>query len=195
MPTAVDALIQRQDAVLAFLRENGQVSLALDFEDSYRPLLVLACGSLFETHLTDHLVEFARAASDPRIAEFVRNKGLKRQYHTLFSWDQANINQFLGLFGEPFRAAVSTAINSDENLVQGMRGFLQLGAERNKIAHTNLSAISPELTIEEIKQRYASAWNFLQFLCGKLAVAPAPAPAPAPEVLQPPPQPQPAPAG
>jgi hypothetical protein len=174
MPTAVEALIQRQDAVLAFLRDNGQLSLAIDFEESYRPLLVLACGSFFETHLTDHLCAFARAVSDPRIAEFLKNKALKRQYHSLFNWEQANINQFLGLFGEEYKAAISGAINSDEKLVRGMRNFLQLGSERNKVAHSNLSALSPDLTIDEIKQRYSDAWVFLQFLCSTLnAVRPA----------------------
>ncbi len=169
MTTAVEALIQRQDAVLAFLRDNGQLSLAIDFEDGYRPLLVLACGSFFESYLTDHLCNFARELSDPRIAEFLKNKALKRQYHTLFNWEAANISQFVAMFGEEYKAATNGAINSDDKLNQGMRNFLQLGAERNRIAHSSLSAISPDLTIDEIKQRYFDAWAFLQFLCGTLA--------------------------
>jgi hypothetical protein len=182
MTTAVEALIQRQDAVLAFLRDNGQVSLAIDFEESYRPLLVLVCGSFFESHLTDHLSAFARKVSDPRIAEFLKNKALKRQYHTLFSWEQANINQFLGLFGEEYKATTSGTINADEKLIRGMRNFLQLGAERNKVAHSHLSAISPDLTIDEIKQRYSDAWAFLQFLCSTLSAIQPPEEPPAPAV-------------
>ena len=168
MPTAVDALIERQDAVLAFLRESGQISLAIDFEDTYRPLLVLACGSFFETYLTDHLCTFALEASDSRLAAFLKNKGLKRQYHTLFDWERSNVNAFLGLFGEDYKSATRQTIESNEKLAQGMRNFLQLGAERNRIAHINLSAISPDLTLDEIKQRYSSAWAFLQFLCSTL---------------------------
>jgi len=170
MATAVEALIQRQDAVLAFLRDNGQLSLAIDFEGSYRPLLVLACGSFFESYLTDHLCSFTLKSSDPRVAAFIKNKSLKRQYHTLFNWEQANINQFLGFFGEEYKAATIAAINSDKDLLQGMRDFLQLGSARNSVAHSNLSALSPDLTIEDIKQLYSRAWTFLKFLCNTLDV-------------------------
>lgn len=118
--------------------------------------------------MTDHLCDFARAVADPRIAEFLKNKALKRQYHSLFDWERANVNQFLGLLGEDYKAATAALITADESLAQGMRHFLQLGAERNKIAHS-VSAISPDLTIGEIKQRYDNAWRFLQFLCSTLS--------------------------
>jgi hypothetical protein len=169
MPTAVEALTERQDAVLVFLREAGQISLAIEFEESYRKLLVMACGSFFEAHLTDHLCDFALAVADLRIAQLVKNKGLKRQYHSLFTWDAANVNTFLGLFGEEFKTSVAREIVTENGLMLGMRSFLLLGSERNKLAHGNLGAVSTDLTIDEIKRHYDAAWNFLQFLCGKLA--------------------------
>ena len=170
MATAIDNLVQRQDAVLSFLRQANQLSMALDFEDSYRKLLVMACGSQFETYLVAHICDYAKVAADERIAELVKNKAMSRQYHSLFKWDAANVNSFLGVFGETYKGRVSKQLASDEVLMKGVRDFLQIGAERNRLAHGNLGEISPDLTVEEIKEKYQSAWGFLQYLTSTLVL-------------------------
>ena len=168
MATVIDRLVERQDAVLNFLREANQLSMAMDFEDSYKKLLIMTCGSWFESYLINHICDFAKSAADPRISELVKNKALNRQYHTLFKWDAANINQFLGMFGEAYKQRVSAVLNEDIVLTKGMRDFLQIGVERNRLAHGNLGEISPDLTVQEIKDKFYSAWLFLQFLTSTL---------------------------
>lgn len=170
MSTAIDYLIKRQDAVLDFLRDSNQLSMALDFEDSYKKLLIMACGSLFESHLVTHICDFAKSGSDIRIAELVKNKALNRQYHSLFKWDAANINHFLGVFGDVYKERISAELGANERLTEGMRNFLQLSAERNRLAHGNLGEISPDLTVQEIKDKFYSAWSFLGYLSGTLTV-------------------------
>src|SRR5258708_2033077 len=170
MATAIDRLVERQDAVLNFLRDSNQLSMALDFEDSYRKLLVMACGSLFESYLLAHIYDFARSSSDIRVAEFVKNKALNPQYHTLFKWDAANVNQFLGVFGEAYKQRISTELNANVSLNQGVRDFLQIRAERNRLAHGILGEIAHDLTVQEIKDKFYSAWSFLQYLAGPLTI-------------------------
>lgn len=171
MTTAIDLLIERHDRILAALQGGGEISDGLVFEDSYKKLLILACGSFFESHLVTHLNEFARSAADPRIAAFVRNKALSRQYHTLFDWDGVrNVNRFLALFGDEHKKQVVSKIASDPQLEPAMHAFLLVGAERNRLAHGNLAALSPDLTVAEIKEKYRQAWLFLQFLCSELSV-------------------------
>lgn len=174
MATAIDRLVERQDAVLKFLSDANQLSMALDFEDSYKKLLVMACGSLFEFHLITHINSFVGRSSDIRVAELVRNKALSRQYHTLFKWDASNVNSFLGVFGENYKQRVSVELNANASLTTGMRNFLQIGAERNRLAHGNLGEISPDLTVQEIKEKFYSAWAFLQYLTSTLEIAPSP---------------------
>jgi hypothetical protein len=170
MSTAIDRLVERQDAVLTFLRDSSQLSMALDFEDSYKKLLIMACGSLFETHLVNHICDFARVAADPRIAELVKNKALSRQYHTLFNWEAANVNQFLSVFGDVYKQRISGELAASAALTRGMRDFLQIGAERNRLAHGNLGEISPDLTVQEIKDKFYSAWSFVSYVTGTLAI-------------------------
>lgn len=171
MATAIDRLIERHDCILAALTSASEISDALVFEDTYKKLLILACGSFFEDHLVTHLCDFARRAADPRVAELVRNKALSRQYHTLFDWDGArNVNRFLGLFGEDHKRKVGAKIAADRELDSAMQAFLLVGAERNRLAHGNLAVLSPDLTVEEIKSKYRDAWTFLQYLCQELSV-------------------------
>jgi hypothetical protein len=169
MTTAIDLLIERHDAVLNFLRESNETSMALDFEDSYKKLLVLTCSSLFESLLINSIYDFAKNSSDDaRIAELVRNKALSRQYHTFFDWDKTNVNKFLGVFGEGYKQDVVENLNINESLMQGMRDFLQIGALRNRLVHGNLVEASPDLTVLEIKEKFYSAWVFLEYLSGTL---------------------------
>lgn len=165
--TVIDALASRNDAIVGFLREKGEVSLALDAEANFKKLLVMACGSFFEEQLTGVLEAFAGRSGEARLAAFVRNKALKRQYHSLFKWDAANVNGFLGLFGEVFAKKVTKELADSEELTRSMRSFLWLGERRNQLAHGNIAAVPIDETKDEILEKFSAAWKFVRYVAAE----------------------------
>jgi hypothetical protein len=172
MPTVIDALISRQDAILSYLRGQHEISLALELEANFKKLLIIACGSYFEAELINCLEMYADKNAEQRLFALIRNKALKRQYHTMFDWDEGrNANKFLSMFGMEFKESVAREIRDTEVCQKAMIDFLALGAERNVLAHGNLAALGVDKTLEEIKKMYASASHFVSFLQAKFPVS------------------------
>ena len=69
--------------------------------DTYKKSLLLSVASFFEATITKAIHDYVdkKSRQTPEIVAFVDNKAIKRQYHTFFSWDGNNANQFFGLFG------------------------------------------------------------------------------------------------
>jgi hypothetical protein len=171
MATVIDGLIERHEQILAYLRERGELSLALEVESNFKKLLVMACGSFFETEIIGCLENYAAANAETRLCALIKNKALKRQYFTMFDFDEGkNANRFLSLFGAEFKDRVSEEIRTHAGHSAAMRDFLMLGSERNQLAHGNLAALSIDLTLEEIKQMYQRAFLFVGLLQSKFSV-------------------------
>ena len=174
MATVIDGLIHRQEEILAFLKESGELSLALEFESNLKKLLVMACGSYFESEVISWLEQYSSENAEPRLCSLIRNKALKRQYFTMFDFEAGtNANRFWGLFGADFKESVSREISQDQTHERAIRDFLKLGLERNLLAHANLAAATVDLTLEEVKQMYMRASMFIdlvkaKFPCGSL---------------------------
>src|SRR5436190_4771399 len=113
--TIVDRLHAEFNALVTYLDAGAQPSLRNTAEETFRKALLISAASYFESQLTDTLISFARHSTHPAtpIPEFIRNKALTRQFHTLFNWEAKNANQFFGLFGEGFRAYMQALIKSD----------------------------------------------------------------------------------
>ena len=170
--TVIDGLLQRYGELRTFLQERGEVSLSIETEANFKKLLIMACGSYFEEQITSAIDRFATSIGEARLASFIRNKALERQYHTFFDWKTVkNVNSFLVLFGQHFKDTVGAAIGADDDLVAGMRAFLELGQQRNLLAHGNLGAMSTPKTLDEIEGQYRRAHTFVRFLIGHFAEA------------------------
>jgi hypothetical protein len=168
MATVIDGLIQRQEAILSYLKEHGELSLALEFEGNFKKLFVMACGSFFENELIAWLENYAAQNSELRLSALIKNKALKRQYFTMFDFDEGrNANKFLSLFGSEFKDTVSVEIRASEIHTRAMKDFLTLGAERNLLAHANLAAMTIDRTLDELKQMYLRALSFVSLLQSK----------------------------
>ncbi len=165
--TVIDGLVERFEGLRSLLDDQHEVSLLLEADANFKKLLIMASGSFFEEQLTTMLEGFAARGGDGKLAAFVKNKALKRQYHTLFSWESRNVNTFLALFGEPFKATVTAKLAANQDLTDAMGFFLWLGSQRNQLAHGNIAAFSVSETREEIYARYAGAWTFVRFLAAE----------------------------
>jgi hypothetical protein len=171
METVIDALLERQQGILEYLRGKGEISHALEFEINFKKLFVMACGSFFEAELLNYLETFARQNADPKLSALVINKALKRQYHTMFDWDEGrNINNFCALFGTEFKDEVVAEIKRNDAYTRFMKDFLALGAQRNLLAHANLAAFGVEKTLDELREMYVNGLQFLRFVQSKFPI-------------------------
>jgi hypothetical protein len=94
----------------------------------------------------------------------VKNKAVSRQYHTWFSWEKRNANQFFGLFGDEFRRPMVAKIDASPEMQKSIQAFLELGNERNKLVHQNYVGFPMEKTLNEIYQLHRDACLFVDGL-------------------------------
>ena len=165
MPSPVALLKAEHDELLVrFLQDEP--SLAISISATLVKALLLAGASEleveFQLHLRDYFTEVTKGTS-PAV-EFVTKKGINRQFHTYFNWDNPNVNSFFALFGPEFKAAMTVRLRTDEALTTGIRDFLSLGARRNEVVHKNFAAFSLTMTAEEVFHLYKSAKTFCDAL-------------------------------
>ena len=111
MPTsssleAINKLYDEYKENYNYLINNGQVSFALDYKSQYAKVMLLSAASYFEIKIMIIVKKFLNYENCPIRAGFLEKKALKRQYHTLFNWDQPNATQFFSLFGSEFKTYV-----------------------------------------------------------------------------------------
>lgn len=144
--------------------DESEITLRLTAEENFRKSLLLAAASYFETRITNSLVELVRnsAQSNTLVEEFVRNKAISRQYHTLFQWDSGNANTFFGLFGSGFKEFMKTRIENQDGIADSIKAFLEVGGERNRLVHQNYGTFALEKDAEEIFDLYITARPFVE---------------------------------
>lgn len=167
----IERLVEDNRTLVDYLRAQGEISFASTVEDNFRKMLLLACASYFEHRLTQDLEAFFKeniGDSSP-ILNFIRNKAMKRQYHTFFDWNATNANQFFGLFGSDFQRQMKDAVDTDEQLSSAIKAFIRIGQDRNRLVHNNFATQVLESSSEEIYAQYKQALYFLQVFPKKLA--------------------------
>lgn len=157
-------------AILNFLETSNQLSLRNDVHNIVNRYLVLATGSYFEERIINILLDFVSKASrgNKLVFEFLKNKSFKRQYHTFFEWESTNANSFFGLFGKDFLDYMRLEVEKNERLKLAIKNFIQMGALRNSLAHTNVGSVILEKTADETYAQYLSAEEFIVFFQRKL---------------------------
>jgi len=165
MTTVVDRLQAEFSDLIGILDKAGEISLRSAADDNLRKALLLAAASYFERRMTEAVLEFINKSTNGHalVTSFVRNKAISRQYHTWFNWDAKNANSFFGLFGEDFKKYMSKRVDKDEGLEGGIRAFLEIGNQRNRLVHQDFGSFSLEKTSEEIYGLYKKAAMFVDF--------------------------------
>jgi RiboL-PSP-HEPN len=166
----VDRLYSDTKELLDYLAAKGEPSFQTRVDDNVRKTLLLSAASYFESVIKDALVSFfgERTNQCALTVAFIQNKGLERQYHTLFTWDRNNANSFFGLFGPGFKDFMSAQVKNNPELEQSIQAFLRLGETRNHLVHGNFAVFPLERTSEQIYDLYKQAVIFVDLLPSKL---------------------------
>lgn len=171
--TVIDSIYDDNKAVVNFLNEREEISLASDMDNKLKKLLLLSAASYFESEIQDAMRQFVARTSNNNGAMigFVVSQAIERKYHTYFSWEAANANKFFGMFGEQFSKHCKQEIESQESLRTAAKAFLELGRTRNELAHLNFASFPIDKTASEIYDLYQKAYPFLEFVKRRLQEA------------------------
>ena len=167
----VDIFYGEAEAIREYLSEQKEVSFLNTAVTILNKNIVLAAGSFFETMICDGIQKFADRAvgkDDHPVSQFLKNKAIKRQYHSYFRWDVANANHFYGLFGEQFKAQMERKILADSKLEESVQAFLALGLLRNELVHQNFAVFSLSQDASEIYAQYKKAHTFVVTVLNEL---------------------------
>lgn len=162
----IEALYQEHAELRHYLVEQGQVTFLAELERTYPKVLLIAVASFFEVELIRILDEYFAKESDgdELTLAFIREKAFKRQYHTYFSWDAANVNAFWALFGADFKAYAVARVKADAPLTEAAARFVEVGRLRNQLMHENFVAWPLDVTALEVVELARSAYSFLETL-------------------------------
>src|SRR5690242_3142784 len=101
--TVVDALYNEYKDVNEYLGKANEISFQISVQNNYKKNLLLAAASYFEHEITESLTTYCEEVSNPSliILSFVKQKAIKRQYHTYFDWEdeKKGANKFFAMFG------------------------------------------------------------------------------------------------
>ena len=171
MPSPVEALYRAQRSLALFLEARNEVSLLTAAQETNTKALVLAAASYFEHCIIEIISEFAahRSSGDEALMSFFKKKAIDRQYHTYFSWDSGNANQFFSLLG----TTIADECKKESKMVpiqDSIKAFMELGKTRNELVHLNFVSFPIEKTHEEVYDLYQRAAPFLTWLRRKLGL-------------------------
>jgi hypothetical protein len=169
-PTIIDTIYERNMEILKYLDSRKEVTYRSDFEEAFRKNLVLSISSYFEHLIGQIILEFVKEKTrrNELICNFVKQKGVTRQFHTFFEWQGKNANVFFSLFGQEFKQRCESRVKSDPELDAGVRAFLELGETRNLLVHLNFADYQLEKTSQEFYQLYQKSLLFIEFVQDEL---------------------------
>jgi hypothetical protein len=162
--TSIDKIFKDLLELKIILQEKNDISLLSSIMSMMTKGLLIAAASYFESIICETLLNHAASELSSRehgLVEFIKNKAIKRQYHTFFSWDAANANKFFSLFGDKYREKMVEKTKRDSEFNKGTVSFLQLGSLRNELTHNDFGSYSIQATSEEIYQLYKDAKTFV----------------------------------
>ena len=160
--TPIDRLYSDFTRILGHI-DATEISLRNSLEEIFQKSLYVAIGSYFEQRVTHHILEFVSESSGANllVSEFVRNKAIGRQYHTLFGWSDNNANAFFRLFGNEFRAYMTDHAKNNPDYTEAVRAFLEIGNVRNEVEH-EFDSVNLNNTADDIYSRYKEALTFVE---------------------------------
>lgn len=167
--TIVDRQYREHLALLQHLQDTKQLSLYVFADDHFRRVMVLSAASYFEHAITQTVREFVSTVAEGQewVVGFVQSKGIKRQYHTYFKWEDnqnGNANQFFAMFGPACKEQHLADVKDSPELRDSVAAFIELGLTRNTLVHENFAAFMIDKTAAEIYERYKTALLFVDYI-------------------------------
>ena len=162
---SLSSKISEYEALQRYLSENGQASYEAFLHETFSKYLLISCASMFEDTVQDLISEFIAEHTDSEMVQsLVKNKVIKRQYHTFFKWDGKNANSFYGLFGDKFSKRIQEKLKNNDALKDGEEAFLAIGEARNQLVHDNFSGYALDKNIDDIITLFKQACTYIDFL-------------------------------
>jgi len=171
----VEGLHGRLSSLLTYLKDDTDPSDSTDLKSVFTKYFVVSAASYFESFVLENIHVALETENNRACLNFINNKALKRQYHSLFKWDGKNVNTFLGLFGEEISKLVNESVKGNSEYTQGMADFLFLGNLRNELVHKRLADFSTDITLDEAKGKFSRALVFTTILFAEIIKAIKPA--------------------
>ena len=164
-------LVDESDELRKFLSAQAQLSLLRAAEDNSRKALVLSAASLFEHRIIEAILSYADKASssDGCVTSLIRNKAVKRQFHTFFDWDNKKPGTFFTLLGDELggKLKADCAISPGKGQVDA---FLEVGRLRNCLVHQNYAEFFLDKSADDIRQLCENADRFVDQVEALLAL-------------------------
>lgn len=162
--TAIVAMFKEYESNYDLLLTSSHISIANDYKSQYSKVMLLSTASYFENKVIQIMLNILNPQTCLITRGFMEKKALKRQYHTLFNWDQTNANQFFSLFGPEFKSFMGDKLESNLDLSKSISDFMTLGTMRNKLVHGNYATFQLTLTAEDIFNKFENAVKFVDSL-------------------------------
>lgn len=164
--TAIDSFYLEFRNLIEYLQKQEEPSFSVFAEDSFRKSLLLSAASYFERVLMAQVLAFASDSAHPDrlLPALVKARVISRQYHTWFEWSSTNANQFFGFFGDEFKAYMKSKIDGDPDLDKGVKAFMKIGGDRNRLVHQDFATFTLETTTDEIYNAFVAARYFVEAL-------------------------------
>ncbi|HCO5676375.1 HEPN domain-containing protein [Escherichia coli] len=162
--TSIESMFNNYKCYYDFLLTHNEISFANDYKSQFSKVMLLACASYFETLVVTKIHCMLNPSQCNLTHDFIDNKALTRQYHTLFDWKKRNANQFFSFFGPKFKEFMIEKVKSSTELTKSISDFMEIGELRNKLAHNNYATFVLESTAEEIYNNFLNAHSFVSQL-------------------------------
>ena len=173
--TPIDKLFKEYTSIKDFLTKQKEISLLNDYTNTMRKVLVLSCGSFFESQMTEMLKGYVSYVTNGNneLISFLEKQAIKQKYHTLFDWGEqdkpdkprTDAKHFLGLFGIDFRQRVLNITSKDIDIENSQKAYIELGHIRNILVHSDFAKYQYDMkTPEDIYTLYQSANKFVPFI-------------------------------
>lgn len=161
----VDRLFDERQRLIELLDANKDMSLRVSTDTTLRKVLILSAASYFERYIKESIMDFVSEASERSrcVMSLVEQKAVERQYHTYFQWKKGkNANSFFAMFGPEVKTAMQQRMRSEPELADGVKAFLEIGALRNDMVHSDFGSYSLDMTADEIMSLHRRAWRFVK---------------------------------
>ncbi|MBF0565428.1 MAG: hypothetical protein HQK89_09305 [Nitrospirae bacterium] len=162
----VERIYEEFNSLIVLASNKGDISQIITINDIFKKILTLSAASYFETEICRILEETIsnRSNDDKLVLNFVKNKAIKRQYHTFFAWNSKSANSFFGLFGDDFKKSVTMDIKSSEELDDSIMAFMDIGSSRNDMVHTDFANFQLNKTPGDVYEQYKKAHKFIEYI-------------------------------
>ena len=167
-PEPKESYVERLWNNLADLEQSipeEDVILLVNTRSAFAKAMILAAGNWLERRTLHALADFTASSSNKQtLVFFVRAGAIDRKFHTLFNWKSGTVNYFLGKFGKDFKEKVLEASGENDNVQRASHDFMNLVAERNKLAHSSQIGDEAQFTASDVRTMFYNAAGWVSWI-------------------------------